>query len=57
MGFHGVEDILEAEVTDLAQVPEIGEAASTIIEAARGEMVRRQVPAAPAPTESAVATA
>ena len=43
IGFHGVADLLDAEVTDLAAVPEIGaEAAATILEAAKGEMLRRQ---------------
>jgi len=42
MGFHSVEDLLEAEVGDLAGVPEIGDVAATILEAARGEVVRRQ---------------
>ncbi len=42
MGFHSVEDLLDAEVGDLAAMPGIGEAATTILEAARGEMVRRQ---------------
>ncbi len=42
MGFHSVEDLLEAEVGDLAGVPEIGDAAAAILEAARGEVVRRQ---------------
>lgn len=42
MGFHSVEDLLEAEVSDLAGLPEIGDAAVTILEAARGEVVRRQ---------------
>jgi hypothetical protein len=42
-GFHGVESILDAEVPDLAALPGIGDAASTILEAARGEVLRRQV--------------
>jgi len=42
MGFHGVEDLLDASVDDLSQNPEIGSAASTILEAVRGELVRRQ---------------
>lgn len=42
MGFHSPEDLLEAEAADLAMVPEIGDAASTIVEAVRGEMIRRQ---------------
>lgn len=43
MGFHSINDLLEAEVGDLAQVPEIGEeAAPLIVEAVKGEIVRRQ---------------
>ena len=42
-GFHGVEDLLDAEVVDLASFPGIGDAARTILEAARGEMLRRRV--------------
>ncbi len=42
MGFHGVEDLLDAEVADLAQNQDIGPAAAIILEAARGELVRRQ---------------
>ncbi|MFM7102166.1 MAG: transcription termination factor NusA [Verrucomicrobiota bacterium] len=41
-GFHEVQDILQAEVADLQAMPGIGEAASTILEAVRGEMARRQ---------------
>jgi hypothetical protein len=47
MGFHGVESLLDAEVADLSQNPEIGEASSAILEAARGELIRRQTPAPP----------
>jgi N utilization substance protein A len=42
MGFHGVEDLLDASVADLAQNPEIGLSASVILEAVRGELIRRQ---------------
>jgi transcription termination/antitermination protein NusA len=42
MGFHSVEDLLDAGPSDLAAAPEIGDAAASIIEAARGEIVRRQ---------------
>ena len=34
--------LLQAEVADLQAMPGIGEAASTILEAVRGEMARRQ---------------
>ncbi len=42
MGFHSVEDLVDAEVADIAAMPGIGDDAGTILEAARGEMVRRQ---------------
>lgn len=42
MGFHAVEDLLEASVDNLSESPEIGEAAASILEAARLEMERRQ---------------
>jgi transcription termination/antitermination protein NusA len=43
MGFHGVQDLLDVEVADLAAIPQIGEAAAaTILEAAKGEILRRQ---------------
>jgi N utilization substance protein A len=43
MGFHSVQDLLDVEVADLAAIPEIGEAAAaTILEAAKGEILRRQ---------------
>jgi len=42
MGFHSLEDLLEAEAADLESVPDIGEAAGSLLEAARGEMVRRE---------------
>lgn len=48
MGFHGVEDLLDASVADLAQNPEIGPSASVILEAVRGELIRRQA-SGPAP--------
>ncbi|MBN9689221.1 MAG: transcription termination/antitermination protein NusA [Verrucomicrobia bacterium] len=54
MGFHGVEDLLDASVADLAQNPEIGLAASTILEAVRGELVRRQASGTPPEVPAAV---
>lgn len=43
MGFHSVQDLLDVEVADLATIPEIGDAAAaTILEAAKGEILRRQ---------------
>src|SRR5436309_1561089 len=40
-GFLSLEDLLQAEASDLAEFPEIGEQASTIIEAVRSEAARR----------------
>ncbi len=50
-GFHSLEDLLEAEPADLAGVPEIGEQAVGILEAARAEAGRRtlKVGSTPAP--------
>lgn len=42
LGFHAVEDLLEAEVDYLSAAPEIGDAAPVILEAARLEMERRR---------------
>jgi N utilization substance protein A len=41
-GFHEVRDLLEADVTDLQELPEITQDAASILEAARGEITRRQ---------------
>ena len=40
-GFLSVEDLVEAEYNDLAEIPEIGESAGAIIEAVRSEVARR----------------
>ncbi|KAB2673701.1 MAG: transcription termination/antitermination protein NusA [Verrucomicrobia bacterium] len=40
-GFHSVEDLSQVEIVDLQALPEIGDAAASILEAARGEMTRR----------------
>ena len=40
-GFHSLEDLLEADLADLSGVPEIGDQAGTIFEAARAEAERR----------------
>jgi N utilization substance protein A len=40
-GFLSFEDLLQAEGTDLAEIPQIGEQAATIIEAVRNEAARR----------------
>jgi hypothetical protein len=39
-GFHGLEDLLLAEVSDLSCIPEIGELAPAIVEAAKAEAQR-----------------
>jgi transcription termination/antitermination protein NusA len=40
-GFVGLEGLMQAEVADLAAIPEIGEQAAAILEAARAEVGRR----------------
>src|SRR5256714_5859609 len=40
-GFLGLEDLLQAEASDLAEIPEIGEQAAAIIDAGRAEAARR----------------
>jgi len=40
-GLTRIEDLLQADVTDLAGIPEIGEGAGTILEAVRAEAARR----------------
>ena len=48
-GFLGVESLVQADVADLAEIPEIGEQALALIEAAKAEAQRRSdVPAPPA---------
>lgn len=42
MGFHAVEDLLEADVDHISVAPEIGDTAAAILESARLEMERRQ---------------
>jgi len=42
-GFLTLEDLLQAEYTDLAEIPEIGGEAGAVIEAVRGEAVRRNL--------------
>lgn len=44
-GFHGLDDLLQAEAADLASIPAIGEQAETILEAARKEAARRNLKA------------
>lgn len=40
-GFLGLEDILQVEVADLAEIPEIGDAAAGILDSAKAEAQRR----------------
>jgi excinuclease UvrABC nuclease subunit len=40
-GFLGLEDLLQVEVSDLQEIPEIGDQAASIMEAARAEAARR----------------
>lgn len=42
-GLPNLEALLQAEVADLAEIPEIGEQAAAILEAARAEVTRRSV--------------
>jgi N utilization substance protein A len=42
-GFLSLEDLLQAEYNDLAEIPEIGEAAGSVIEAVRTEAARRNL--------------
>jgi N utilization substance protein A len=40
-GFLSLEDLLQAEYSDLSEIPEIGESAGSVIEAVRSEAARR----------------
>jgi transcription termination/antitermination protein NusA len=40
-GFIGLEDLLQAELSDLSAIPELGDQAGPILEAARAEVARR----------------
>jgi transcription termination/antitermination protein NusA len=42
-GFHGLEDIVQAEIADLAAIPQVGDQAEAILEAARAEVARRKI--------------
>jgi N utilization substance protein A len=41
IGFHTLEDLLQVEAADLEEIPEIGEDAASILEAAKAESARR----------------
>jgi N utilization substance protein A len=47
-GMLSLEDLLQAEASDLAEMPEIGESAAAILDAARTEAQRRTLSIAPA---------
>lgn len=49
-GFLGLEDLLQAEPADLAEIPEIGESAQGILDAAKAEAQRRTLNIGPAAT-------
>ena len=38
-----LEDLLQTEAADLAEMPEIGDAAASILEAAKAEAARRSI--------------
>jgi transcription termination/antitermination protein NusA len=42
-GFHGLEDIVQAEIADLAAIPQVGDQAQAIFEAAQAEVARRKI--------------
>jgi len=44
-----LEDLLQADVSDLAGIPQVGEQAATILEAARAEASRRTLKVGEAP--------
>lgn len=46
-GFTRLEDLLQADVSDLAEIPQIGEQAAAVLEAARAEVERRKIPVGP----------
>jgi N utilization substance protein A len=48
-GVHRLEDLLSAEASDISDIPEIGENAAAILEAARAEAGRRSLPVGETP--------
>ena len=42
-GFNSLEDLLQAEVSDLAEIPQLAEQAAAIIEAVKAEAARQHV--------------
>ncbi len=51
-GLTRLEDLLQADVSDLAGIPEIGEQASAILEATRSEAARRTLKVGESPVSS-----
>jgi N utilization substance protein A len=51
-GFLRLEDLLQADVSDLSEMPQIGEQAAPILEAARAEAVRRTLKVGEAPVST-----
>jgi predicted RecB family nuclease len=43
VGFHSLEDLLQAEVNDLSAIPELDGNAASIVEAAQAEHKRRTI--------------
>jgi predicted RecB family nuclease len=48
-GLPNLEALLQAELADLTEIPEIGEQAAAILEAARAEVKRRSISLEPPP--------
>jgi N utilization substance protein A len=51
-GLTRLEDLLQADVSDLAGIPQLGDSAATILEAARAEAARRTLKVGEAPVSS-----
>jgi DNA repair protein RadC len=51
-GFLRLEDLLQADVSDLSEMPQIGEQAAPILEAARAEAARRTLKVGEAPVST-----
>jgi hypothetical protein len=51
-GLRRLEELLQAEESDLAGIPEIGEQAAAILEAARAEAARRTLKVGETPVSS-----
>src|SRR5258707_595980 len=51
-GLTRLEDLLQADVSDLAEIPEVGEQAAAVLDAARAEAARRTLKVGEAPVSS-----